>query len=105
GRGGISHRLYGSVADFTPVEECAAAERKDSETPAAKQHPLILSGRLSGHHLSWSRTFVICKCFSVRECRFQTLALGLQCLELRSQCVSLDRQLLSPRLTQFLGPG
>lgn len=36
GRCGISHRLYGSAADFTPIKERAAAKCEDAETATAE---------------------------------------------------------------------
>src|SRR3954454_24392070 len=87
GRRGIGHRLYGSVANCTPVKECAATERKDSETTAAQHQQLISSGRRRGHHLSWSCTLLIGESFSVCECCFQSHATSLECLELGLQTV------------------
>src|SRR5215212_3248396 len=86
------------------IEERAAAECERGETAAAEHQPLVSSGRRSGHHLSRSCALLIRKYLSVRECRFQTLATGLECLELSQHAVSLDRQLAAARLAQLLGP-
>src|SRR5215470_12191563 len=92
GRGGISHRLYGSVANSAPVKQCAAAECEKGEAASAEYEQLRFPRRSRGHHLSWLCTLLISKGLSVREGCFQTHATRLECLELRLHSVSLDRQ-------------
>src|SRR5262249_42586782 len=96
-------RLYGSVANSAPVKQCAAAECENGETASTEYEQLRFSRRSRSHHLSWLCTLLISEGFSVRDGCFQTHATGLECLELCLHSVSLDRQLASPRLAQFLG--
>src|SRR5689334_18760552 len=75
------------------IEEGATPERERGQTATTKHQELILSGRLSGHHLNRSCTLLIRERVSIRDCRFQTHATRLECLKLRLHSVSLDRQL------------